>query len=202
METANRNHPVYTSKHDFYLDVVMNFSTARVAHAPTRRCCSVQRVSMRRVNGTRGVTPSVVKRQGLSLWVSWIHFDSALKKDKGWLWTNLFMVNSDINRMKGRRAVDGILKPDAEDYCPFQKLEYDVSTHVFIPKSLLSEDLSNRVRNMILMLGLNHGTVRQHRMNLFSELLKAIEFGLVTWDTASPVEFPTAFAMVRDELEA
>jgi hypothetical protein len=198
METANRSHPVYTSQHDFYLDVVMNLFHCQgglCAYTEVLLCPPSECEACKWEQG-RYPPPRPEFDGNLE------HFDSTLKREKGWLWANLFMVHSDTNRRKGQRAVDVILKPDAEDYDPFRKLEYDVSRHVFIPNSLLSEDLSNRVNNMILILGLNHGTVRQHRVNLLSELLKAIEFGVETWDSTSPAEFPTAFAMVRDQLNA
>ena len=42
------------------------------------------------------------------------HFNSDLKKDKAWLWDNLFMVHSDINRNKSKKDITILPKPDAD----------------------------------------------------------------------------------------
>jgi hypothetical protein len=196
LQAANQSHPEYKAKHKHYVDVVMNLLHCQgglCAYTEVLLCaedlCETGKWNEGRYQGDKPQHKGQLE-----------HFDSTLKKDKGWLWANLFVVDSDINHEKGNKPVDAILKPDADDYDPFQRLEYSLSTHLFIPNSALAEDLRSRISEMIITLGLNHETVRQLRIQRFVPLLKAIKVGLESWDTVSLKEFPTAFAMIRNDL--
>ncbi len=125
------------------------------------------------------------------------HFDEALKERKPWLWSNLFMVDSDVNtKVKGKQVADSILKPDSDSYDAFRLLEYDMQTHFFIANTDLPEDERQRITVMIDTLGINFGQVKDRRRKCLTRQLKMIEFGLADWDE-SPDEFVTAFAMCK-----
>ncbi|MFN8345045.1 MAG: hypothetical protein U0X91_08575 [Spirosomataceae bacterium] len=83
------------------------------------------------------------------------HFNPLLKKEKGWLWDNFFIVQKDINdKHKQDKPVDYILKPDSASYNPFKLLEYDEQLHIFIANTDLDESLQNRINDMIELLGI------------------------------------------------
>lgn len=129
------------------------------------------------------------------------HFDESLKaknKDntgiKDWLWDNLFMVDSDINRRKNQQAVDDILKPDRPDYNPFELLEYNRELHVFIPHSSLEEDRSERVKTMIDTLGIN--LVYSIRDKYLEEKIRFARLEeSSSLSEIHPKQFPTSFEM-------
>jgi len=59
------------------------------------------------------------------------HFDESLKTQKGWLWDNLFIVDTYINcRVKHTKAIKNILKPDSPTYDPYK----------YLPKSNFKEN--------------------------------------------------------------
>ena len=126
------------------------------------------------------------------------HFDKTLKEKKGWLWSNLFMVHPDINspRVKGSAEVDDILKPDTEEYDPERLLEYDTALHVFIPHTGMPEDVQQKVKTMILTLGINFGPVKDSRERFLKKQFAMIEFQQSSWED-QPEEFPTAFEMCK-----
>lgn len=196
LEAGNSDHPEYSAAHQYYVDVVMN-----LLHCQNGLCAYTEMVlcptDSFEANKWNAGRYGAAKPE----WMGQLeHFDSTLKPKKGWLWGNLFVVASDINtKVKGQRAVDSSLKPDAADYDPREKLEYNVSMHVFVARSDLSDALRARVTTMIQTLGLNHGTVRQLRINQLTQLLKSIELGVETWDTVVVYQFPTAFAMMRSQ---
>jgi len=128
------------------------------------------------------------------------HFDRRLKKQRGWLWDNFFVVDTDVNtKVKNVQDVDPILKPDVPDYDPFTKMEYHAASDMFIAHTSLPEETRTRITAMILTLGINYGPVRVQRRYQLAPILKAIKFGLDTWETAVVNQFPTAFEMLRRE---
>lgn len=131
------------------------------------------------------------------------HFDSRLKDNRGWLWSNFFMVDSDTNtKVKNIRSVDDILKPDSPDYDPFTKLQYNLATHLFIPHTSLDAPIKSRIKDMLVTLGINYEPVRDLRRQYLMPKLKEIKFGIATWKTAEIEQFPTAFEMVRQSGES
>ncbi len=102
------------------------------------------------------------------------HFDPKLKKIKYWEWDNLFVIKSRINRLKGNKEVDDILKPDSPEYDPMKLLEYEIEIHVFRPHSRIKDKTQKeRIQRMIEVLQLNHDTVRHERKTY---LTKVFEF--------------------------
>jgi hypothetical protein len=129
------------------------------------------------------------------------HFDPNLKKDKFWEWENLFVAASKINKRKGTKEVDYILKPDSPEYDPMVLLEYDIEQNLFIPHKRIKEKTTrDRIQHMIDVLQLNWDGVHRERKRF---LKKVFEFQ----DFEQPIEidqFFTAYEMAssaRKEVE-
>ena len=131
------------------------------------------------------------------------HFNPALKKGKGWLWDNLFVVQKDINdKAKRNRPVDDILKPDSVMYDPFSLLEYDEKVHVFIANTDLEESLQVRINDMIEILGINLSWVVKLRKSHLTKIFPKIEFEISSWEEEQKAneQYFTAFEMCRQKL--
>ena len=99
------------------------------------------------------------------------HFDHHLKKNKYWLWDNLFMIDSTINSRKSDRDIVYYLKPDSEDYSPEKYFDYDEETHRFIPNTDLSIEQITEIKYMIdNVFYLNHGVILNDRRDFINEL--------------------------------
>ncbi|MDQ7047586.1 MAG: hypothetical protein Q9M39_08165, partial [Sulfurovum sp.] len=73
------------------------------------------------------------------------HFDESLKTDNGWLWSNFFVVNVHSNcRIKLRKSIRNILKPDSANYSPNTYLNFDLETGFFSPRQDLEEEEKKR----------------------------------------------------------
>ena len=130
------------------------------------------------------------------------HFDESKKakgKDKhgiaDWEWDNFFLVADVINtKVKGTKAVDPILKPDAADYDPYTKLMYNPATHRYSPNPNLSDQDHERVKVMIKTLGLNFSPLIRKRQETLKLVLKANQ-ELSSSEILYEGQFPTAYAM-------
>lgn len=132
------------------------------------------------------------------------HFDPSLKKSKGWLWNNFFIVQKDINdKHKQDKPVDYILKPDSISYNPFKLLEYDEQLHIFIANTDLDESLQKRINDMIELLGINLSWVKTIRRNHLRRIIAKIQNGIGNWqqEEKDNEQFFTAFAMCRQKLQ-
>ena len=99
------------------------------------------------------------------------HFDHHLKKDKYWLWDNLFMIDSTINSRKSNKDIVDYLKPDSEDYSPEKYFDYDEETHRFIPNTDLDIEQRDEIKDMIdNVFYLNHGVILNDRRDFIKEL--------------------------------
>jgi hypothetical protein len=106
------------------------------------------------------------------------HFDPKLKEDKFWEWENLFVVLEKINRIKGKKEVDDILKPDSPGYDPMVLLEYDEIYHVFYPHpDIEDEKLIERIERMIKVLQLNFDFICQERRKFLKKAFELREIG-------------------------
>ena len=84
------------------------------------------------------------------------HFGESLKADNAWLWDNLFIVSTHNNcRIKGKKPIKNILKPDSPDYDPYKYLTYDSKEGILSAKGGLSDSDREEVKYMIEVLGLN-----------------------------------------------
>lgn len=123
------------------------------------------------------------------------HFDPRLKKERFWDWGNLFVIHSNINRLKGDKEVDEILKPDSPGYDPKELLEYDEDTHVFTPHTdIEDEDDVERIWRMIEVLQINHDTVRHERETFLKKAFKSCELG----QSVEIDRFFTAYEMAKE----
>jgi hypothetical protein len=99
------------------------------------------------------------------------HFDSHLKKDKYWLWSNLFMIDSTINSRKSDKDIVDYLKPDSEGYSPEKYFEYDEKTNRFIPNTDWDEAKRIEIKYFIdEVFFLNHGVIRTDRRDFINDL--------------------------------
>ncbi|HEX3716487.1 MAG TPA: hypothetical protein VH595_00845 [Verrucomicrobiae bacterium] len=201
IEAAQGPHPKYnSSKNEFYWDVVMNLLHCQgglCAYTEMLLCSDEMFNQGKWSDGCYAINPEFKPQTKGQL----EHFDRTLKDKKAWLWNNLFMVDTDINtKVKGTHSVDPILKPDADDYDEFQKLDYDFAEHIFIANVHLPEDIRARVTTMIITLGINFGPVKAARRRCLERIVKLIEFGIESWSTISVDEFPTACEMLRRRL--
>ena len=125
------------------------------------------------------------------------HFDCTLKENKAYLWDNLFMVNSNINcRVKGTKAINPILKPDAKDYDPIKYLQFDDKINKFIPNINLSEQEKIDVMEMIETLGINKNAFK--RAKQIKDLKEDFEFES---DLKEPHEYITSWTMTLKNLQ-
>ena len=120
------------------------------------------------------------------------HFDPRLKNDKCWEWDNLFVIESKINKRKGDKPVDDILKPDLPHYNPQELLDYDAELHVFSPHPRIEDNgKKERIKQMIKVLQLNFDFVRTERGKF---LKKIFELGKID-QTIKIDRFFTAYQM-------
>jgi uncharacterized protein (TIGR02646 family) len=115
------------------------------------------------------------------------HFDSRLKKDYGWRWSNLFAVYSTINQKVKRReeeklvtagkSVHSIMKPDLKAYDAMKLMSYEPISDQFIPNPKISLSEQEKVSEMIICLGLNNAFIKMKRSEYYRELHIRIELG-------------------------
>ncbi len=184
-------HSKYDSRKNKYIDVVMN-----LLHCQKGLCAytEIQLCSEEFYDKANWENGRYKNRKEKPYNGQLEHFDSSLKKNKGWLWDNFFMVDSDTNNRKSNKEVDYILKPDSENYDEFALFDYNLKTHLFIAKLSLPENKRKRINGMIEVLGINFSNIvakRRHKIE------KAVRFGSEKYE----VEFPTAFAFYEENME-
>ena len=202
LEKTKKAHPKYNSSdHKYYDDIVMNLFCCQkglCAYTEQLLCPKKYYESSLWKNGRyQGQRKGNVKGQ-------LEHFDEKLKTKKAdeegrkdWLWDNFFMIDTDINNLKGVKEVDYILKPDNPNYNEGELLEYNSKSHIFIAKTTLSKEKRIRINNMLnKVLFVNHGAVIAKRKQVIRQALKVIEFGIEN-SNYQPIEFPTAFEMSK-----
>jgi hypothetical protein len=121
------------------------------------------------------------------------HFNSDLKEKKGWLWDNFLVVSSFINRKKGTKEVDAILKPDNVNYHASKMLNYNPTTHFFTPHTELTDIEKERVQKMIDTLEINNGLIVDKRERFLNKIFLLSERGV----DLEIDQFPTAYKMTR-----
>lgn len=200
-ENARSDHDPYnSSQNKYYWDVVMNlFYCQKGLCAYTEiRLCSEHYINTANWNGTTGTYTKPTPPAIIQVCGQLEHFDTTLKKRKGWLWNNFFMADTDVNtKIKNKKEVDNILKPDDPSYNEFKLLSYDFTHHIFIPNRGLDRKKKERVKKMINTLGINFDPVIHQRRTIIEPQLKMIDFEIETWDTIVIDQFPTAFEMIR-----
>ncbi len=189
-ETKEQNHPKYNSSNNkqHYTDVVMNLlhNQNGLCAYTEMRLCSNDLISEDNWKEGKYINrkPEILGQLD--------HFDPELKDTKGWLWDNFFFIDTDINtKVKGKKEVDDILKPDKSDYNENDLLEYDSKNHIFIANTDLEEDIQVRINAMILKLGINFDPIIDKRKEYLNDKLEMRKFGL----DYEINQFPTAFKL-------
>ncbi|HEY8896239.1 MAG TPA: hypothetical protein VIM79_15535 [Niastella sp.] len=173
LEAEAKEHP--HSYRYYYDDVAMNLYKCQkgvCAYTEMFICVPELYVEKNWVNGRHKIqSDSAFKRN--DHFGELEHFDPLLKKDKYWLWSNLFMIHSSVNSIKRDNPVVQYLKPDLDDYSPEKYFDYDEITHRFIPGvDIENEQIRNEIQIMIdQVLCLNHGVVQKERRD-FVNLIK------------------------------
>ena len=127
------------------------------------------------------------------------HYDASIKqKGRAWLWENLFVANSDINRTKWQHQVKYALKPDTEDYDPYKLLEYNFNAHKYVPNRNLPFDQQIEILSDINVLGLNFPSLIQIRRITLNTIIEEIRLEKKTLFEVRKTqrEYITAFEMM------
>lgn len=186
LESRNIAHPLYTSAHRYYRDIVMELLRCQgglCAYTEVQLCASSDFAEDK---WSDGCYMQIEKVNDGEL----EHFNEALKDRQGYLWSNLFVVQSDTNRRKGVKPVDDILRPDSVRYDPFQLLDYSSLTGIYTARTNLPENERTRIDTMLDTLGINFPNLRNKR---HLKVQAAIRYGV----EAIEPEFPTAIEFIN-----
>ena len=200
IESENRDHPGYNSSSgEFYLDIVSNLlwiQKGLCAYTEHFLCDHSQLGPEQWKDGRYGQS-----KYGFLGQLE--HYDESLKPAKGWLWSNFFVVDTDINaKNKKRRPVKYALKPDADNYDPFFLLQYDIRTHHFLPNENRDISLQENILHDINVLGLNFQPIITDRREILNPLIEEVKYKRKTIEEArlSLREYFTAFEMMLQSL--
>jgi hypothetical protein len=195
----HEEHPAYSSHHKYYRDVLVSLLYCQ------KGLCAYTEILIARSDRYsadnfnqkgRIILHKNEEMSGFSAQLD--HFDSALKAKKGWDWDNFFAVSDKINIWKSDKPVDNILKPDSPDYNPKLWLAYDDEEHLFYANpDIEDENTVNRIQQMIKILGLNYGTIKDTRTEYLNEKMELLELGI----EKEAYQFVTAFKMIKEKLE-
>lgn len=198
IESNNEIHPGYSSKHEYYLDIVANLLWVQKGLCAYTEMMLFDPTDLSPDKWVNGTFPEKFK-----FFSHLEHYDESLKKSKGYLWSNLFVAHSDINtKNKGSKKVNYILKPDLDNYDPFFLLQYDFRIHLFFPNSDREEDLQTKILEDINVLGLNFQPVVQQRKKKLNVLIESVRLKQKTLAEARSelFEFYTSFEMTIKSL--
>jgi len=193
----SEEHPAYSAAHKYYIDVLVSLLYCQ------KGLCAYTEILIARsdrynadnFNQQGRYIHKNEETSGFSAQLD--HFDSDLKNKKGWDWNNFFAVSDKINIRKSDKPVDDILKPDSPDYNPHKWLAYDDEEHVFYPNpDIEDENTIDRIQQMIKVLGLNYGTIKDTRTEYLNEKMELLELGI----KKEAYQFVTAFEMIKEKL--
>lgn len=178
LESSNKVHP---DSRTYYDDILMDlYKCQNGVCAYTERYICIEELynESNWIDGKYKITDSELFKRTDHLG-ELEHFNPKLKKEKYWLWDNLFMIDSTINSRKSDNEVFTYLKPDLEDYSPEKYFDYDEETHLFIPNTELDYQKSKEVKYMIdNVLFLNHGVIKNDRRDFINDIKQKIKLGL------------------------
>ena len=196
VEGLSGDHPVYRSKQKYVNDIRMSLLACQNGLCAYTEELICDRALLSEDNWENGKYIGVLSNQNL-VNGDLEHFDCILKDTQGYLWDNLFMVNSNINcRVKGTKPIDNILKPDCGAYNPNTYLQFDDKVNAFIANQDLPADDKTKVEEMITVLGINSNAFK--RAKQIKDLKENIELGL---PLTEPDEYITSWKMTKDNLE-
>jgi hypothetical protein len=196
MEELKNNHPTYSSSHKYVKDIKMNLLYCQngLCAYTEEQLCDIELIDSKHWN--EGRYTSKLDSQNL-INGDIEHFDCAMKEKQGYLWDNLFMVNSNINcRVKGVKSINPILKPDSEDYDEFKYLQFDDIANRFKPNKNLSKKEKKDVLDMIETLGINSNAFK--RAKQIKNLKEDFELEL---ELKEPYEYMTSWKMTLKNLK-
>ena len=186
-------HPPYNASHRYYFDLKMSllYTQDGLCAYTEQRLCDTTLLQMIHWDEHKYIKNlSIEEKQSIQGDLE--HFDESLKEKNGWLWDNLFVVSTHANcRIKGKKSIDYMLKPDKQDYDPHKYLEFDYETGFFIPKHDLNSADKDKVKYMIETLGIN--CIYAQRKKRLKEWKDRIEVGLAV----EPDEYITAWSMIK-----
>ena len=188
---TNKNHPKYnSSKCKYYNDIKMSLLYCQngLCAYTEKFLCDSKFITVDNWDKKRYKTKLDKTIKG-----DLEHFDESLKDKKGWLWDNLFVVDTHINcRIKSTKPIKSILKPDSSDYDPNKYLNFDFETGVFFPIITLTKKEKEDVKYMIETLGLNcYSYERKEYLKLIKDLYPLRE----------PKQYITAWNMTLNQLK-
>ena len=195
MEALKKEHPTYSSSHKYIRDIKMNLlycQNGLCAYTEEQLCdlallkesCWKDGRYIQSLEGEDLINGELE------------HFDCTLKEKEAYLWENLFMANGSINRCKGTKTINSILKPDSESYDPFKYLEFDDKINKFLPNINLSEQEKLDVAEMIEILGINRNSFQ--RAKQIKDLKEDFEF---EEELKEPQEYITSWKMTLENLK-
>ena len=196
MEALKEDHPKYSSSHKYIRDIKMNLLYCQngLCAYTEEQLCDLKLLEdscWKDGRYTKSLENEDLVNGDLE------HFDCTLKENKAYLWDNLFMANSNINcRIKGKKPINPILKPDFKDYDPIKYLQFDDKINKFLPNVNLSEQEKMDVIEMIETLGINKNAFK--RAKQIKDLKEDFEFDL---DLNEPYEYSTSWTMTLKNLK-
>ena len=197
LEGLNGDHPPYRSNQKYVQDIKMSLLACQNGLCAYTEELLCDRTLLSDDNWEDGKYAGDINNQNL-VNGDLEHFDCTLKDTQGYLWDNLFMVNSNINcRVKGTKPVDNILKPDRGTYDPDVYLQFDDEVNAFIANQNLSDEDKIGVEEMIVTLGINSNAFKRAR--LIKHLKEDLDLGL---EPREPDEYPTAWKMTKKNWES
>lgn len=198
LEANNELHPSYDTYRKYYNDVKFELLRCQLGLCAYTEIELCEEDILTADNWTNGKYDYDAEATQASGHIE--HFDPKLKPKKGWLWSNFFMVDNHINTpVKGSQEIDDIMKPDADDYDPKDRLEFDSELNTYIPSSKKTPEEQERIKKMIKVLGLNFGHIKRKRKSFINQLKDRIEDGTFKPEKYEGEPFPTAMAFILEE---
>lgn len=135
------------------------------------------------------------------------HYDSNLKKTKGWQFDNLFLCRVFINRdIKKDKETLPFLKPDDPSYSPEIYLSYNFKRHHYTANPALANDVKEKINYQLnFVLGINSETIVSERRSILESAKRYIQDRFKTYEEVLKNEvnaFYTAFVMSKADLES
>jgi hypothetical protein len=198
--STDADHPEYSSsKGRFYHDIVANLVWIQKGLCSYTEYFMEAHQKFAPENWTDNRFASNFKPAGVL-----DHYDPDLKPKKGWLWSNFFVIDTDINtKIKGRKKPKAILKPDTADFDPAYFLAYNPAQHIFIPNPERTIEEQGNILHDITVLGLNWQPTVERRENYLTDKINDVKYGGATYTSvfASLFQFFTAFELSRHYME-
>lgn len=200
LEKNGEKHPKYSSSGEFYVDIKLESLRCQggLCAYTEMRLCDLSVLSKDKWKDGK------YKDQKVKTAGQVEHFDSTLKEEKGWLYSNLFVADDRVNMyVKRTDEVTDLMKPDHKDYDPKKRIEFDSSEYVYRASSTIEDkDERKEIDRMIEVLGINYpGHVWSRRKSFVLKLKNEIKRGLYDPTDYQNSEFPTALSFILKETE-